>query len=363
MSRRLYVQALVQRRVARWFSEWRRSLSAGILGVMGVALTATFARVHSAAHTPEEPEARTFTFTYAVQIPPLPPGTGPIDIFVPLAVSNHSQDILHCELKTRIPGQEQTESRYGNRFWHGHLGQSDGQPLSLVVDYLVRRRVFRPQRLAAGTRRQTLTEPEDLALSLGPNQRVPIAGPLIEQVRAALPKTDPSPLSRARAIYDYVIDTMEYKKVGTGWGNGDTLWACSQRYGNCSDFHALFISLARAEGIPARFEIGFPIPEDRPAGEIDGYHCWTEVYLADIGWFPIDASEAWKHKERRDVYFGTQPADRLQFTVGRDLELGAGHTTGPLNYFIYPHVEVAGQRLDGVQTHFHYGQPLPGKNH
>jgi len=75
-----------------------------------------------------------------------------------------------------------------------------------------------------------------------------------------------------------------------------------------------------------------------------------------VGWFPIDASEAWKHKERRDLYFGTQPADRIQFTIGRDLELGDGHTTGPLNYFIYPHVEVAGKRLDDVKRSFRFSE-------
>jgi len=359
MSVQLRVPALWWRKAGRRLPKRMRALSAGVLAAtLVVALTATSVRAHSAAPTPGEPVTRTFTFTYEVAIPVLPPGTGPIDIFVPLAIANHSQDILRRDLKTRLPGQEKTESRYRNRFWHGHLEQSDGKPLSIVVDYLVRRRVWQPQRLAAGTRARSLKEREELALFLGPNQRMPISGPLIDQVRAELPKTDPSPLSRTRAIYDYVIDTMEYKKVGTGWGNGDTLWACSQRYGNCTDFHALFISLARAEGIPARFEIGFPIPEDRPAGEINGYHCWTEVYLADVGWFPIDASEAWKHKERRDLYFGTQPADRLQFTVGRDLELGEGHTTGPLNYFIYPHVEVAGQRLDSVQTHFSFSEEV-----
>ena len=114
--------------------------------------------------------------------------------------------------------------------------------------------------------------------------------------------------------------------------------------------------MARAEGIPAQFEIGFPIPEDRTSGVIDGYHCWTEFHLPDVGWFPIDASEAWKHKESRDLYFGTQPADRIQFTIGRDLELGDGHTTGPLNYFIYPHVEVAGKRLDNVKRSFRFSE-------
>ena len=300
--------------------------------------------------------ARTFTFNYEVEISPQPAGVGPIDVFVPLAVSDAHQDILRRVLKASIPGQEKTESRYGNRFWHGHLDRSDGKAITITVEYLVRRRGFQQQRLASTVNEYTPKEREELALFLGPDRRVPISGPLIDQVRAEIPKNDPTPLGRARAIYDYVIDTMEYKKVGTGWGHGDTFWACIARYGNCTDYHALFISLARAEGIPARFEIGFSIPEDKPAGKVEGYHCWTEFHLPGVGWFPIDASEADKHPERRDLYFGTHPADRIQFTVGRDLELGQGHTTGPLNYFIYPHVEVAGKTLDDVKTTFRYAE-------
>ncbi|MGH7431515.1 MAG: hypothetical protein ACREI5_06800, partial [Candidatus Methylomirabilales bacterium] len=49
-------------------------------------------------------------------------------------------------------------------------------------------------------------------------------------------------------------------------------------------------------------------------------------------------------------------ADRIQFTIGRDLELGEGHTTGPLNYFIYPHVEVVGRQFEGAKTSFRYAE-------
>jgi len=330
----------------------RRILRTILMGVLGLSLA-----VALGARAAEQDKARTFSFTYEAEIPAQPAGTGPIDVFIPLAATDAHQTILRREVKARIPGREAVESRYGNKFWHGHMDRSDGKPITVTVDYVVQRRVFEQRRLAsAGTRAYSPSELKELALSLGPDQLVPVSGPLIDSVRAKVPQTDPSPLARARAIYDYVIDNMEYKKVGVGWGNGDTFWACNQRYGNCTDFHALFISLARAEGIPSQFEIGFPIPEDRTSGVVEGYHCWTEFHLPDVGWFPIDASEAWKRKERRDFYFGTQPADRIQFTIGRDLELGEGHTTGPLNYFIYPHVEVAGKRLDTVKRSFRFSE-------
>jgi len=70
-------------------------------------------------------------------------------------------------------------------------------------------------------------------------------------------------LDKARAIYDYVPSIMRYDKTGEGWGRGDAIYACNVKKGNCTDFHALFIGMARAAGIPARFEIGFPLPRDR----------------------------------------------------------------------------------------------------
>ena len=73
----------------------------------------------------------------------------------------------------------------------------------------------------------------------------------------------------------------------------------------------------------------------------------------------IDASEAKKHPELRDLLLGSHPADRIQLTVGRDLQLGEGHRSGPLNYFVYPLVEVDGERLEGVETRFRYAEPSP----
>jgi transglutaminase-like putative cysteine protease len=184
-----------------------------------------------------------------------------------------------------------------------------------------------------------------------------VLDPILKEIRAM--RSDDSQEATARAIYDWVVDNVEYKKVGTGWGNGDTFWACSERYGNCTDFHALFVSLARTEGIPARFEIGFPVPMDRESGDIGGYHCWVQFYLPGRGWIPIDASEAAKHPEQREALFGGHPADRILLTTGRDLVLSQVSATEPLNYFVYPYVEVDGKPWPGrVPTRFHFEEVL-----
>jgi len=303
----------------------------------------------TAAADEPAPAARTFEFVYAASIAAIAAERGPVDVFVPLVRESESQRIVSERIDASLSGRVQVEARYGNRYWRGTRAAGDDQPIEVQVVTVVERR---PVRRAAPTERgRSLSADEraEHALFLQPNERVvvghEILDPILAEVRRAAGTDDPAAL--ARAAYEWVVDNLEYKKVGKGWGNGDSFWACSERYGNCTDFHALYISLVRTLGIPARFEIGFPVPEDRSQGTIGGYHCWVAFYLPETGWFPIDASEAFKHPEKREVFYGTQPADRIHFTTGRDLQLGDGDAGGTLNYFIYPHVEVAGEVYDG----------------
>jgi transglutaminase-like putative cysteine protease len=171
----------------------------------------------------------------------------------------------------------------------------------------------------------------------------------VEQTKSASTQ-----LEKARAIYDYVFTTMRYDKSGTGWGHGDTLWACDSKRGNCTDFHSVFMSMARSQQIPSRFEIGFPLPADKHTAEIPGYHCWAEFYVEQAGWVPIDISEAWKHQEKRDYFFGAHDVNRVQFSMGRDLTLNPKQAGPPLNYFVYPYVEVDGKEYPNVSIEFSF---------
>jgi transglutaminase-like putative cysteine protease len=123
--------------------------------------------------------------------------------------------------------------------------------------------------------------------------------------------------------------------------------------GNCTDFHSLFISMARSVGIPARFVIGAPIPQG-PEGTIAGYHCWAEFYSPQAGWVPVDASEAWKHPRLREYYFGTLDPNKLLISVGRNIQLVPAQAGPPVNFFIYPYVEVDGTPRGVVETRFEY---------
>lgn len=86
------------------------------------------------------------------------------------------------------------------------------------------------------------------------------------------------------------------------------------------------------------------VPADKDSGTIGGYHCWAE-YFTEGRWIPVDISEADKHPELATYYASHHPANRLQLTTGRDLQLKPAPKTGTLNYFVYPHLEIEGKSV------------------
>src|SRR5260370_11004691 len=162
------------------------------------------------------------------------------------------------------------------------------------------------------------------------------------------------PDQAGRLFQEVVLGQMKYSKEGIGWGRGDADWACDSGRGNCSDFHSLFMAMARWQKIPAVFEIGFPLPAKSGEGEIPGYHCWAYFQAKEKEWTPVDISEASKAPDRREYYFGHLSADRILFSRGRDIDLVPKQAGWPLNFFVHPYVEVDGKAWDRVEKRYGY---------
>jgi uncharacterized protein (TIGR03000 family) len=290
---------------------------------------------------PKEEEAnlsRTFLFTYAATITDLPRDRT-ARVWVPLAQNNDAQTV-EIVSKT-IPGKEQigTDKTYGNKVLYFEGKPDDAGKLSLEIVYKVTRKEVRFQDAAERP------ESADLLKRLRePDRLGPIAGKPLELLKGkALP---PGSLEKGKVLYEVVNNHMKYDKPeGQPWGRGDVVWACDSRYGNCSDFHSLFISLARAEGLPAKFEIGFGLPKAKE-GAVGGYHCWAWFKPKGKDWVAVDISEANKEPKMADYYFGNLTADRVAFSVGRDVELVPKQDGEPVNFLIYPYVEVEGKEHD-----------------
>jgi len=275
-----------------------------------------------------------FEFIYRVKLPEI---TGAARVWIPLAKTDAFQTVTVEELKIPMKWDKVQDRDYGNEICVLSLEPKDsGKRIEL------RYRVVRKEKAAYQA------SDTEAARYLRPEKLVPINETFKTLAqKAAAGKTDD--LERAKALYDHVIGRMRYDKSGTGWGRGDAMYACDARTGNCSDFHAYFIALARSIGIPARFAIGATIPADKNEGTIDGYHCWAEV-LADGRWVPVDISEAWKNPKLADYYFGHNPANRFELTKGRDLVVDPEPASGPINFLAYPLLEMNGEVIKSETT-------------
>ncbi len=268
-----------------------------------------------------------FTFSYQATLPEL---KGPARMWVPIAGSDAFQQVT--VEKIIAPGtsrivNDQTE---GNQILFLDLAPSDSGK-SLEIRYNVHRHEKSAYKASEG----------DAMRYLSPEQRVPDE-PRFHEIAARVLKGRNTSLERARALYDHTMDEIKYMKYGPGWGQGDANYACDAKSGNCTDFHAYFIALCRASKIPARFAIGASIPSERDEGSMDGYHCWAEFY-ADGRWWPVDISEADKYTTLAGYYFGHHPANRFEFSRGRDLVVDPMPQSGPLNFLAYPLLEVGGE--------------------
>lgn len=337
----------------------RRSLAAALLVILAASL---FLTLTTFAQTAPSATARHFTFHYSFTVKNLAAGER-LRVWIPVAHSDGFQDVRVTAKSGDLVLKQVRQGEYGNEVLYAETSKADKAEYKFSVDYDVVRRehvVLIDGKRAPGLAKSPGAPKLELTRFLEPDRLVPITGVpaelAVEQTSGATTQ-----IEKAKDIYDYVFRTMRYDKSGNGWGHGDTLWACNSKYGNCTDFHSVFIAMARSQKIPARFEIGFSVPADKSSAEIPGYHCWAEFYIESIGWIPVDISEAWKHQEKRDYFFGAHDVNRMQFTQGRDLKLKPSQDGPPLNYFVYPYVEVDGKQHENVSIAFSFEDADKGK--
>ena len=281
-----------------------------------------------------------FEFVYRVRLPEI---TGDAQLWLPLATSDTFQRV---EVKNiTAPGQwrELDEREHGNKVLFLKAGPADSSK-TIEIRYRVKR--FEKSEYAVR---------EPMAQKYLISERLVPTNETFRTIAHQVTRGKTTDFARARALYDHVIEKLRYAKYGPGWGRGDAVYACDARTGNCSDFHAYFIALARALGIPARFAIGAAIPSERNSGGIDGYHCWAE-FFADGKWVPVDVSEANKNSSLADYYFGHHPANRFELSKGRDLIVEPEPVSGPINFLAYPVMEMNGNAVK-VQTEFLFRRP------
>jgi transglutaminase-like putative cysteine protease len=283
-------------------------------------------------------DSKTFDATYIATVKDVPAGVKAMKVWIPLPVSRGGQTVSNVRIESPNTWTESTEATFGDRYAYATITNPPAGDFVVKVHFHGMRKEVTTLRLA-----ETSASKAELQRALKADRLVTLS-PRVRRLASEVTAGKATATEKAHAIYDYLLATMKYDKTIPGWGHGDTERACDLKAGNCTDFHSLFMSMARAEGIPARFVIGFPMAADH--GTVTGYHCWAEFFVKGKGWVPIDASDASKTTDaaRRAYLFGNLDPDRVQLTMGRDLVL-TPRTAEPLNIFIYPHVEVDGKEV------------------
>jgi len=291
---------------------------------------------------------RSFEFQYQTKIVP-PADAKVVRVWIPLPSTDETQKISDLKIDAPVPHRETRDAVYGNRL--AYFESKGGAEIPITVSFDVVRREIKEIEDIGGNVGARALEPDRLA---------PIDGEVAKRAQASAGGKD-AVAAKSRAIYDRVLADVAYDKSGQGWGRGDIKYVCDVGRGNCSDFHALFIGMARAQKIPAIFEIGFPLPPDKKEGEIGGYHCWA--WYEDGGvWKPVDASEADKDPTKTEYYYGTLCANRVGLSKGRDIQLEPRQAGESINFLIYPYVEVDGKpEAAKVERKFSFKEVGPNK--
>ena len=117
-------------------------------------------------------------------------------------------------------------------------------------------------------------------------------------------------INYARQCYNFVASNFTYGIFDDESGDNSVEEIIDRMMGDCGNQHAIWMSLMRCKGIPAR-----PIVMQSPEGPYSGgfSHVRGEFYLAGYGWIPVDVTY---HQGGGD-YFGKFTNDNL-IVMNRD---------------------------------------------
>lgn len=307
-------------------------------------------------HSPVLPVLMVDIHRYAIndrfEVRPPAGFSGTLQIWCPVIVDTSYQRALDVSVTAPQPWRMTRESELGNVMFHGEYLGPFTAPLSFEIKYVIERLPITATLDPSRARR--LETPELFTRTLEPEKYVDVDDKT-RALAADIAEGETNPLRAARRFYDYATGTMSYDAAKQSW-KGSTEHALVCSVGNCNDIHALFVSLCRSSGIPARFVFGQALEPPQPgqdACDLCGYHCWAEFFIAGLGWLPADASCACKYG--RHGLFGALEMNHVAWSVGRDILLTPPQRAGRSLFFAGPYAELDGKAYP-VEHHINFSE-------
>ncbi len=126
----------------------------------------------------------------------------------------------------------------------------------------------------------------------------------VGELAAEVTQNSDSPYARAVALRNYLSETCEYTLTpGPTDPDADFVAAfLTGKKGYCTYYASALTVLCRCAGVPARYVTGYGMAPDgeRFQATQATAHAWTEIYLENIGWVPLDALD-------QDIFLQGEP--------------------------------------------------------
>jgi len=123
----------------------------------------------------------------------------------------------------------------------------------------------------------------DLREVLQPEVMIESDDPLLRDAARGIAEGAEDSWEALRRLSQWVADEITYEIPG-----GSARATYDSRRGECGSHSRLLVALCRGAGIPARLACGAMYTPHY--GGSFGQHAWTEVYMGEAGWIPVDAT-------------------------------------------------------------------------
>ena len=302
----------------------------------------------------------------------VPDGAKHLRLWLSMPLSDPLQKVSDMKVKAPFPYRVTKDSE-GNQQVFLEVESPKQKEFTVVETFTLTRREQVSGVDAKKAKQLTDADRRKFAASLATNQNV-IIDERIRKLSAEILGEEKNPVVGARKLYDWTLANIDYwvkdPKNKKASPVGSTEFCLTTKTGNCTDFHSLWTSLARAGGLPTRMVYGSFFKAELDGQDADqSYHCWPEFYVPGTGWVPHDVAVAdifvgdfttnpdneklvrlttgdgykGADKAKVDYYFGNIDERRVTWSRGRDLVLSPKQDGGPVNALPKAYVEVDGK--------------------
>ncbi|HSL92753.1 MAG TPA: transglutaminase domain-containing protein [Candidatus Limnocylindrales bacterium] len=288
-----------------------------------------------------------------------------VDLWIPYPMSDENQEITGVKVSGNYTASGvYREGKFGNGILHAEWN-APGRVRTLTYTFDVSRKEVVTKEFPG---KETAFPGKEMEKYLASTRLGATHGPA-KELADKVTRGKNTTLEKAAAIYDWTVENMHRDPDVKGCGLGEVDVLLRKLGGKCADIHSVFVTLARASGVPAREVFGIRVPKGLEGDMTKAQHCWAEFYLPGSGWIVVDPADVRKAilerritlqeaQPQREYYFGAVDENRIAFGTGRDLKLNPPQRGEPLNYFMYPYAEADGKPLNEDLYGFNIGYTI-----